>query len=105
MKYNRSTWKKIRNSVLIRDGYICQYYKRYGLTKEATTVHHIFPVENYPYLKYKKWNLISLSSEAHNKMHDRYSHKITKDGRDLQDRIREKYEKYCREKGIEPKYY
>ena len=73
----KSRWKNLRNRILRRDKYLCQYFLRYGKNIEATHVHHIFPVEIYPEYKYCDWNLISLSQKAHNIMHVRNSHELT----------------------------
>lgn len=81
--YTSERWKKKRAKILRRDGYICQHFKRYGKTVEATMVHHIFPCEYFPEYQWDDWNLISLSLKAHNMMHDRETHELTKIGRDL----------------------
>lgn len=83
MIYKTKTWSHIRASVLRRDGYQCQYYKRYGRLVQANTVHHIFPVEDFPQFELSEWNLISLSADAHNMMHDRNTNKLTKEGIEL----------------------
>lgn len=87
MNYKNKKWNMLRAKILKRDGYICQYYKRYGKRVEATVVHHIFPASEYPQWAYKEWNLIALSSKAHNIMHDRGSHKITTEGLRLQNQV------------------
>lgn len=87
MDYKNKKWERKRKAILARDKYTCQYFKRYGKIKEANTVHHIFPVEFYPEYAFCNWNLISLSNEAHNKMHDRDTHEITAAGRELQARV------------------
>ena len=69
-----------------RDKYVCQEAKRYGLTIEATTVHHIFPRDKYPQYEWEPWNLISLCDKAHNEMHDRNTNMLTEKGRRLLDR-------------------
>ena len=67
--YLSKRWLRLRQSILRRDGYQCQYAKRFGKRAPATRVHHIFPRQEYPEYEWEPWNLISLSSEAHNKMH------------------------------------
>ena len=64
-------WRKKRKAILSRDQYECKYWSRYGIKKPAALVHHIFPVEFFPELRLVNWNLISLSNEAHEMMHDR----------------------------------
>ena len=47
---------------------------------EATTAHHVWPVEHYPEYQWCEWNLIALSSEEHNAMHDRDTRELTEKG-------------------------
>ncbi|HBF66482.1 MAG TPA: HNH endonuclease [Clostridium sp.] len=75
--YHSSKWKSKRAKILRRDGYMCQLSLRYGKRIDADTVHHIYPVENYPEYAFCDWNLISLSSTMHNKLHDRITNKLT----------------------------
>lgn len=84
--YHTTRWEKKREKILRRDGYMCQESKRYGKRVQATTVHHIFPREEYPQYAWADWNLISLSAEMHNKMHDRLTGALTERGRELLDR-------------------
>ena len=67
--YKSKRWKKKRQTILKRDGYVCQACKRYGRRKEATTVHHIKHADEYPDLAYTDSNLISLCEACHNKEH------------------------------------
>lgn len=78
--YKSGAWKLQRARVLRRDGYLCQYFKRYGKIKPAKVVHHILPLEFYPEHRLKPWNLISLSNEAHEKLHNRNDHTLTLEG-------------------------
>lgn len=71
----------------MRDGYLCQESRRYGLNVDADVVHHIFPAKEYPELFYNPNNLISLSNKAHNQMHDRLTNELTDKGKDLQKRM------------------
>lgn len=87
MNYQSKRWKLLREKILKRDKYMCQYSRRYGRRIDATMVHHIFPADEYPQWAYKDWNLISLSNEAHEKMHDRDTHKLTTEGLSLQKRL------------------
>lgn len=87
-KYKSKQWRELRKYILIRDGYLCQYYKGYGKSKPATMVHHIYPADKYPELFFNPNNLISLSNEAHNKMHNRETDELTEDGLLLQRRYR-----------------
>ncbi|PHV71902.1 endonuclease [Sporanaerobium hydrogeniformans] len=82
-RYKNKRWKKKRESILKRDKYMCQMSKRYGKRVDATTVHHIYPVEEHPEYQYCDWNLISLSEKWHNKMHDRVTRKLTEAGEEL----------------------
>lgn len=53
----------------------------------ARHVHHIYPFENYPEYALKRWNLISLCQNCHNKMHDRDTHQLTEEGMRLQKKV------------------
>ena len=90
MDYKSKRWLRLRERVLKRDNYLCQYYSRYGRMVTANTVHHIFPAADYPEYQWSEWNLVSLSTEAHNMMHDRDGDALTDEGKRLQDRLRRK---------------
>lgn len=81
--YNNRRWLKIRQSVLKRDNYQCQLSKRYGKLVQANTVHHIFPRDDFPQYQYELWNLISVSAQKHNELHDRNTNQLTECGVDL----------------------
>ena len=80
--YSRSNkrWQAVRLLALRRDKFRCRDSARYGKVVEATTVHHIWPAEDYPEYAYCLWNLISLSAGAHDQMHDRKTRKLTAKG-------------------------
>lgn len=84
--FNSKRWQRLRASVLRRDEYLDQVAKRYGKRVAADTVHHIFPREWFPEYTFESWNLISLSSATHNKLHDRDGHYLTEDGMQLLER-------------------
>lgn len=84
----------MRERILQRDGYQCQESKRYGKAVPANTVHHIFPMDEYPQYRLEAWNLISLSNDVHNQMHDRNTNELTETGRELMLRV-------ARNRGIE----
>jgi len=77
---NLKRWKRLREFVLARDQYLDQELKRFGKRREAKYVHHIFPREFFPEWTFEEWNLISLSAETHNKLHDRSGHFLTEAG-------------------------
>lgn len=81
--YESTRWKRKRAAILRRDGYKCQLSKRYGKSVEATTVHHIFPLEDYPEYALCDWNLISLSAKQHDTLHDRTTGRLTAKGMEL----------------------
>lgn len=89
--YKSKRWEIMRDRIMRRDKYMCQYYKRFGRHVPATMVHHIFPVEDYPQYAMEPWNLIALSNEAHQKMHDRKTNKLTALGMELQRRTALRY--------------
>lgn len=89
--YKSKRWLRLRSAVLARDNYQCQISKRYGKMIPANTVHHVFPMEDYPQYKWESWNLISLSSAMHDELHDRNTRTLTDKGKELQRRIANKY--------------
>ncbi len=84
--YKTKRWQRKREHILRRDGYLCQISKWYGKRVDAETVHHIWPVEDYPEYAWYDWNLISVSNIMHNKLHDRYTGKLTALGEVLRKR-------------------
>lgn len=91
--YDTKRWKHLRESVLRRDGYQDQLELRTGKKVNADTVHHIFPVDMYPQYQWQSWNLISLTNENHELMHNRLTKRLSPLGLKL---MREKAE----ERGI-----
>lgn len=85
--YKSKRWEILRDRILRRDKYMCQYSKRYGKHIPATMVHHVFPVEDYPQYAFEPWNLIALCDKAHDKMHDRNNGKLTAEGLALMRRV------------------
>lgn len=85
--YKTKRWEKLRESVLRRDGYMCRDAARYGKTEQATTVHHVWPVEDFPQWAWEGWNLISLSGQAHDAMHDRKTGRLTERGESWRRRV------------------
>lgn len=69
MNYGSKRWKKKREKILRRDKYIDKIKSRYGITVEATIVHHIYPSEDYPEYAWEDWNLISVSASTHRELH------------------------------------
>lgn len=57
-------------------------------------MHHIFPRTEYPEYQWRPWNLISLSAEQHNRLHDRQTDQLTDAGAELLRRT-------ARQQGIE----
>lgn len=90
-RYNNRKWERKRAAILARDGYMCRESRRFGKIVKADTVHHIFPVEFFPQYMWAGWNLISLSREQHNAMHERQTHRLTAKGKELMMRTARKY--------------
>lgn len=67
--YLSGVWKQKRESILRRDGYMCRECRRFGRAREATTVHHIKHLDEYPELALDDSNLISLCDACHAKFH------------------------------------
>lgn len=85
--YHTRRWERLRQKILRRDGYRCREAARYGRAVEATTVHHVWPAEDFPEFAWASWNLIALSGAAHHAMHDRVTDKLTEKGKAWQRRI------------------
>ena len=86
--YTSTRWLKLRQAVLRRDHYQCQQSKRMKMIPdEAVLVHHVLPREVFPEYQWQPWNLLSLSVNAHNKMHDRETNKLTELGMEWAARV------------------
>lgn len=85
--YHTKRWRKLRERVLRRDGYMCQWAKRYGKRLPATHVHHIFPRDLYPEYQWEPWNLVSLSKQGHEEMHNRLTGELSEAGLALMRRV------------------
>ena len=81
--YKLPRWLRLRESILRRDGYMCVESRRYGVRAEATTVHHIFPRDEFPEYQWEPWNLVSLAGDVHDSMHDRATGALTEKGAQL----------------------
>lgn len=79
--YHSEEWKRKRAWILRRDGYIDQLALQIEeRTLPGETVHHIFPVDEYPEYRLCSWNLITVSEATHNKLHNRADNKLTELG-------------------------
>ena len=95
--YESKKWKRKRQAILRRDKYQCQVSKRYGKNATADTVHHIYPLEDYPELALQSWNLVSVSHTKHNAMHDRYTNQIIGEGIALQNKFKNNFENFFKQ--------
>lgn len=86
--YQGAKWKRKRKRILRMDGYIDQVSKRYGKIEEAVVVHHIYPADEYPEWAWEDWNLISVSLATHNRLENRNTGELTKEGVALQRRTK-----------------
>lgn len=89
--YKTPKWKSLRESILMRDKYMCQYCKRFGKHVQADHVHHILPREFFPQYSYTPWNLISLCNKCHEAMHYRKDKTLTAEGKELVSIMARKY--------------
>ncbi|MFN0222121.1 HNH endonuclease [Paenibacillus sp. KR2-11] len=85
--YKTRQWTNKRERILRRDSYLCQECKRYGRSRQATTVHHINPLEKSPELALVSWNLVSMCSSCHDSMHDRVTDQLTDAGLRWQEKV------------------
>ena len=81
--YKSGRWLSLRAAVLRRDRYLCQEALRYGVRRQAETVHHIFPKNEFPELAWEPWNLVALSEKYHDAMHDRGTGALSRRGIEL----------------------
>lgn len=81
--YKTKKWEEVRKRILRRDRYTDQLDLRNGIHTPADLVHHIFPSDVYPEYRYKEWNLISLSRDNHELLHNRVTNDLTNAGRAL----------------------
>ena len=72
-------WRRFRKKILARDGYMCQYLKRYGRTEPGNIVHHIFPRSEFPEYATCDWNCITVSALGHKRLED--INGLTEEGR------------------------
>ena len=93
--YKSKRWQRLRAAILQRDGFQCQISKTFNRSEPANTVHHIFPIEDYPQYRWEEWNLISVCSEIHNALHDRNTGALTRLGEDLRREV-------AKERGLVP---
>ena len=85
--YKSKRWERKRLAVLKRDQYLCQNAARFGKTEAANTVHHVIPIAERPDLKLDDRNLISLSEDAHGRMHLKHGSGLSKLGEEWRERI------------------
>ena len=68
--YKTMRWRRLREKILRRDGYLSREALRYGRRVEADTVHHIWPAEEFPAYAWQPWNLLSITQDEHRTMHN-----------------------------------
>ena len=88
--YKTARWKNLRSRILRRDKYMCQLSLRYGKMVQADTVHHIFPRQLFPEYQWEDWNLISVSTATHERLHYRSGDGLTAEGLQLLERTARK---------------
>lgn len=88
--YKSKKWQELRAKALRRDGYTDQLLIREGKRRNATTVHHALPRERYPEYQYSLWNLVSMTDETHEALHDRRFGTLTKEGELLMQEVADK---------------
>lgn len=88
MDYQSTKWKKKREKILKLDKYKDRVAGMFGRTAAANTVHHIYPAEEYPEYEWCDWNLISVSQATHNRLENRKTGELTKEGLMLQQLIK-----------------
>ncbi|MEQ7216754.1 HNH endonuclease signature motif containing protein [Enterococcus asini] len=75
--YGSSTWRQLRQSILERDHFECQWCKAEGrVTMDAILeVDHIQELKDHPELALDPDNLRTLCKDCHNRRHDRMNYR------------------------------
>lgn len=75
--YGSSTWRQLRQSILERDHFECQWCKAEGrvTTDAILEVDHIQELKDHPELALDPENLRTLCKDCHNKRHDRMNYR------------------------------
>lgn len=89
--YKTKAWKRIRESVLRRDGYMDIWRARYGIREPAETVHHVFLLDDRPDLALDPRNLVSVSRHTHAYILHKPDGTLTDAGKSLQQVILRNY--------------
>ena len=85
--YRTPRWRRLREKILRRDGYMSVIARRYGQSVKANLVHHVWPAEDFPEYAWAPWNLVSITLEEHALLHN-LDGSLTPQGRALQARYR-----------------
>lgn len=76
--YNSLAWVRLREQILQRDNYECQWCKAEGRVANSRNaileVDHIKPLEQFPELALDPDNLRTLCKDCHNKRHHRFNY-------------------------------
>lgn len=75
--YDSAKWVHLRDSVLRAAEYKDQLEYRQGRNVPAEVVHHIFPREKYPEYQLARWNLIAISKDTHERLHNRFGEDLS----------------------------
>ena len=81
--YESKKWQSKKNIILRNSNYLCQNCKRYGLSNQAQSVHHITPLDIDFSKRFKSDNLVALCRPCHNKCHNRLNKELTDFGKSL----------------------
>lgn len=80
--YNSAEWKALRQVVLERDHYECQWCKDQGRVtsrfNSILEIDHIQELETHPELATELENLRTLCKDCHNKRHKRMNYRVSK---------------------------
>lgn len=68
--YKTPRWRRLREKILRRDGYLSQEALRYGKRVEAELVHHCWPADEFPEYAWEPWNLVSITEDEHRNFHN-----------------------------------
>ena len=100
--YKTKRWQNKREKILRSYDYLCQESKQYGYSKQAQTVHHIYPVKEYPELTFVDWNLLPVTNQRHNTFHNRNNDEIIERGLYWQGKREREFEEFYKNSQAPP---
>jgi 5-methylcytosine-specific restriction protein A len=70
--YHTSRWARLREVIMIKYDHLDLYALRHKVIRPADTIHHIVPAKEDPSRFFDPTNLIPVSRESHDEIHEAY---------------------------------